>query len=233
MQRAWNGCPNTSNPIHICTQYCVDRYGYNFVLSQLITKTRFNSFFSAQLRRLARNDSTLTAFVRYHDEMKDIYADVDDIIDDIGAAAIAQALASNSSLTKLDLSSNRLGNIGAASIAQALSFNSSLTTLDLRSNRLGNLGAASISQALSSNSTLTELNLYSNEIGNKGATAIAEAISINCSLTTLDLEDNQIGDTGAASIAQALSTNFTFTTLDLYNNEIQAPTLTEIELLFT
>src|SRR3989338_5621651 len=131
MQRAWNGCPNTSNPIHVCTQYCVDRYGCNSALEQILTNNRFNSFFSAQLRRLARNDSTLTAFVRYYDEMGDIYADLDDIIDDIGAAAIAQALASNSTLTKLDLSSNRLGNIGAASIAQALSSNSTLTTLNL------------------------------------------------------------------------------------------------------
>ena len=75
-------------------------------LEQMITQNQFRPSFSDQLRRLARNDPTLTTLNISYNK-----------IGDTGAALIAQALTSNSSLTKLYLSNNQIGPTGATSIA--------------------------------------------------------------------------------------------------------------------
>src|SRR3989338_3654162 len=62
----------------------------NSTLEQMITKNKFKTSFSDQLRRLARNDSTLTTLNLWDNE-----------IGPTGAASIAQALSSNSTLTTL------------------------------------------------------------------------------------------------------------------------------------
>ena len=63
-----------------------------------------------------------------------------------------QALAINSSLTRLDLSDNLLGNSGAASFSQALTADYSLTSLNLNGNGIGDSGASWLSRVLSTNS---------------------------------------------------------------------------------
>ena len=50
-------------------------------------------------------------------------------IGDAGAAAIANAIAVNASLTGLDLDGNEIGDTGAAAIAKALAVNASVTVL--------------------------------------------------------------------------------------------------------
>ena len=134
---------------------------------------------------------------------------------DSGAASLSQALSVNTSLTYLDLSSNEIYNSGAASLSQALSVNTSLTYLDLSSNRILDSGAASLSQALSVNTSLTYLDLSSNEIYNSGAASLSQALSVNTSLTYLDLISNRILDSGAASLSQALLVNTSLIHLSL------------------
>ena len=56
-------------------------------------------------------------------------------IGDDGAAALAEALCSNTSLTTLDLSRCGIGDAGAAALAEALRSNTSLTVLYLEANR--------------------------------------------------------------------------------------------------
>ena len=50
-------------------------------------------------------------------------------IGDAGAAAIANAIAVNASVTVLDLGANKIGDSGAAAIANAIAVNASLKTL--------------------------------------------------------------------------------------------------------
>ena len=50
-------------------------------------------------------------------------------IGEAGAAAIANAIAVNASVTKLFLGGNQIGDAGAIAIAEALKFNASLKTL--------------------------------------------------------------------------------------------------------
>ena len=141
-------------------------------------------------------------------------------IGDSGAAILAHAMATNSTVTELDLRRRAIGDSGAAALAKAVEINSTLTELDLRGCAIGDSGAAALAKAVEINSTLTELRLYGNGIGDSGAAALAKAVEINSTLTELDLGRCAIGDTGAAALAKAVEINSTLTRLDLFANRI-------------
>ena len=86
----------------------------------------------------------------------------------------------------------RIDPLWADALSGALKVNSSLTNLDLRSNRIGDCGALALSDALEINTTLTKLDLSDNDIGPSGARFLSKAIKINASLTTLNLARNKI-----------------------------------------
>ena len=134
-------------------------------------------------------------------------------------ASLSQALVKNSSLVHLDLSWNCVGGSGAESLSNALLENSSLTHLELKWNDIGNSGAESLSKALTKNSSLTHLDLRRNRIGDDGAVSLFQALAVNSSLISLDLMGNSVGDSSTASIFQALETNSTLNYLDLRANK--------------
>src|SRR3989338_4387503 len=70
----------------------------NSTLEQMITQNKFDPSFSDQLRGLARNDPTLIILLLHRYQIGDT----------TGAASIAQALSSNSTLTSLDLDRNHV-----------------------------------------------------------------------------------------------------------------------------
>ena len=82
-------------------------------------------------------------------------------------------------------------------LAKALKVNTSLTKLNLFGNSIGDEGAMHLTNALKVNTSLTKLNLNANSIGAEGAKHLAEAHKLNTSLTTLGLSSNDIGDEGA------------------------------------
>ena len=136
-----------------------------------------------------------------------------------GVASLSQALVKNSSLVHLDLSWNCVGGSGAESLSNALLENSSLTHLELKWNYIGNSGAESLSKALTKNSSLTHLDLRRNRIGDDGAVSLFQALAVNSSLISLDLMGNSVGDSSTAFIFQALETNSTLNYLDLSANK--------------
>ncbi len=150
-------------------------------------------------------------------------------LDPNDAIALANALATNTTITTLNAATNNLGSNGVKALAQsttlatldisnncirdegalALARNTSLRTLDVRGNEIEGDGA----KALARNTTLTTLNISFNYIGSDGAWALAR----NTSLRTLDVSCNNIRDEGA----QALARNATLTTLYAYGNSIE------------
>ncbi|KAF9536888.1 hypothetical protein EC957_009435 [Mortierella hygrophila] len=118
-----------------------------------------------------------------------------------GLRRLAETLKTDSTLTALDLKSNKIGDNGAVALPEALKANSALTTLNLGANSIGSDGAVALAEALKTNSTLTALDLYSNSIGDKGAVALSEALKANSTLTALDLWCNPIGDNGAVALS--------------------------------
>ncbi|XP_068700180.1 NLR family CARD domain-containing protein 3-like isoform X2 [Montipora foliosa] len=141
-------------------------------------------------------------------------------IGDSGAAILAHAMATNTTVTELDLLGNGIGDSGAAALAEAVEINSTLTHLYLSGNGISDPGAAALAKAVEINSTLTHLNLFDNRIGDSGAAALAKAVEINSTLTDLDLSYNGIGDSGAAALAKAVEINSTLTELHLSHNGI-------------
>jgi Ran GTPase-activating protein (RanGAP) involved in mRNA processing and transport len=171
--------------------------------------------FQDKLRRLEENDKTLTRWDLYNRGLGDG-----------GAMAVAKALqlAPNSSLTKLFLSDNRIGNEGAKYLADALMKNSTLIKLDLDKNCIGDDGAEALAEVLWSydtvnNTSLSYLDLHGNNIGDRGAIALAKALTHNRVLTLLRLSHNRIGEAGARALYEALQHNVTLELLEIYGNK--------------
>ena len=57
--------------------------------------------------------------------------------------------------------------------------NTSLTKIDLIDNNIGNKGAKAIAEALKVNTSLTQIDLFYNEIGDVGAKAIGEGLKVS------------------------------------------------------
>ena len=83
-----------------------------------------------------------------------------------GAAAVAEALKSNTAVTRLELYNNNIGDRGATAIADALKNNNALQSLDLSDNSSGDSGAVAIVDALKGNrnTALAWLPLYNNDM---------------------------------------------------------------------
>lgn len=73
-------------------------------------------------------------------------------------------LASNNTLTKLDLRNNQINHQGASELALALRHNSTLEELDLRWNNVGLLGGRSLLEALQKNKSIVQLEMAGNNI---------------------------------------------------------------------
>ena len=137
--------------------------------------------------------------------------------------ALAEALLHNTTVKKLDISTNFIcyeNEESAIKLVNILLSNRTLTELVFSQNYCGYKVAEICAEALKSNQTLTTLDISSNNIGDVGAIAFAQALNINQTLTTLDISHNNIGDEGVEYIVEELKTNKTLTTLGINNNKI-------------
>jgi Leucine Rich repeat len=165
---------------------------------------------------------------------EDIDGDIDGEYDKYGVyasieeytIAIANMIKENTTIVKLNLESNCLGEIGIDEITDALRVNTTITNLNLSRNNLEEHGTQKITDALNVNTTITTLKLRSNWIGEIGALIIAEALIANTTLTSLDLSHNYLrrriydSEIGIIAIANAMCVNKTITELDLEHNKI-------------
>ncbi|CAH0482361.1 unnamed protein product [Peronospora belbahrii] len=125
-----------------------------------------------------------------------------------------------SRLRTLDLGFNRLTDKGAAQLAKALETNTSLESLYLSGNDIGPAGACALSQALTKNTHLRSLHLSGNNIGEEGARLLADGITGNTALRALYLGTNGIGAAGMQSLATALTKNKSLEELTLGQNKV-------------
>jgi Ran GTPase-activating protein (RanGAP) involved in mRNA processing and transport len=108
----------------------------------------------------------------------------------------------------LVLHHNNITEEGALKLAEALKNNTSLKKLNLGYNSIGDTGVEYVVEALlKSNNTLTKLHLQSNSITEKGAGHLAKMLTINRSIRRLGLDYNSIGDRGVQLLSLALSSN--------------------------
>lgn len=129
---------------------------------------------------------------------------------DEGIRRVANAIASGTvSLTSLSLVEAGMGEHGALALAAALPSRPSLTRLDLTGNRdMGATGGAALAAAVLTpgrSSLLQSLSLYDTRLGLVGIQAIAKALRKNRSLLHLDACSNRLGVEGAQCLAEALN----------------------------
>eukprot|EP00966_Prymnesium_polylepis_P167979 3883800-Prymnesium_polylepis.1 len=105
---------------------------------------------------------------------------------------------------------------GVTALFGAVATNATLSSLNLSSNGVGIAGCAAISNTLRVNTALESLNLSSNQLcedkawfklgprTSKGIVNIAKGLRTNKALRSLDLSDNELADAGVVAIARAL-----------------------------
>jgi len=135
-----------------------------------------------------------------------------------GTAALAEALKTNTTVTKVDLSGNEIGDSGVVALVDALKTNTTVTEIKLWKNKIGDSGAVALADALKINTAITSIYLQHNEIGDAGAVALADALKTSAVVTKIDLRHNKIGDPGAMALVAALKINTTVTKIDLAFN---------------
>ena len=123
----------------------------------------------------------------------------------------AELVRGNTSLTVLSLADKNIVDHEIEKIFEASKSNpnSSLKKIDLSWNSIGDYGALVIAEFLKTNPPLEELVLIGCGIEDKGIIALSEALKVNTSLNFLDMRENQISDTGKGKLADAMEINTT------------------------
>ena len=120
---------------------------------------------------------------------------------------IMSALATNDTLTSLNMGNTELDQRGICALAIALRSNTTLRSVDISSPRLFSISEEAtvhLAQALCENHTVEELSLAKHGTQDFGAEWLARALEANRGLTRLDLSGNKIGTTGCAALAAKL-----------------------------
>ena len=132
-----------------------------------------------------------------------------------GGVKLAAALCMNTTLERLDLSHNPIGEHveGATAVAKILADNKTLTELYLQDCHISSEGAVKLAAALCKNLTLKHLYLDRNPIGVEGASSMSDMLQHNTSLEHLHLRDNSVGEEGVHQLINSLKHNQTLSTL--------------------
>jgi len=113
--------------------------------------------------------------------------------------AIADGL-KMSSLLRINLAWNGIGDVGARAVGGALKENSVLQFLDVSSNRIEFEGAKSLAEGIKENQTLRSLQLNANPITDRGVGVIISAVGEQCSVRDLGLQDCSTQKLGESSL---------------------------------
>uniref|UniRef100_A0A2K6SSK3 Leucine rich repeat containing 74A n=1 Tax=Saimiri boliviensis boliviensis TaxID=39432 RepID=A0A2K6SSK3_SAIBB len=133
-----------------------------------------------------------------------------------GTKAIAIALVSNTTVSKLELEDNGITEEGILSLVEMLQENYYLQELNISNNQLGLEGARIISDFLETNtSSIWSLELSGNDFKEESAALLCQVLSSNYRIKKLDLSHNQFSDVGGEHLGQMLATNVGLTSLDL------------------
>jgi len=116
--------------------------------------------------------------------------------DDCAALVWAIVLQKCSALGEISMTRNEAGSKTAAALAQYLRFNKTVTAIDLHENRLSDTATISLMKALCFNSTLKTLRLSGNSITSSVVTSVCDRIASNSSLNFLTMEVGSGGETG-------------------------------------
>lgn len=119
--------------------------------------------------------------------------------------ALCEALAPDTLIVSLDLSTNFLNDMAAQAVAGLIKANHTLRFINLGSNDIGPVGAGHLASALSApDCGLQALSLNSNPLEDAGVMALAEALRTSSSLYALDLSNVHMGVQGLVAVCSAM-----------------------------
>lgn len=147
-------------------------------------------------------------------------------ITDVGAKALAKAIALSDSLTKLSLSDNLINDDGIILLCNAIAVTNTVSELEIGYNAYSSVGFAAIAQT-TLRSPLSKLythgqilRSFNPEFPNILPETFWKALEQTKSLQELNLSCNYLGNSGAASIARMLGLNTSIQTLCISNAQI-------------
>ncbi|KAI3378241.1 hypothetical protein SNEBB_006095 [Seison nebaliae] len=129
--------------------------------------------------------------------------------------ALADSLAINENIIKLDISDNNITDVGGCYIMSMLSSNSTLTELNLSNNNLAIQSIATLVTSLKNNHTLTHLNLSGNQLNDNCFDNLSRIIESTLTLEWLDLSNNGLSEQTALKIGPAIGENTSLKFLNL------------------
>ncbi|KAM3179552.1 hypothetical protein ACTXT7_000441 [Hymenolepis weldensis] len=104
-------------------------------------------------------------------------------------------------------------------LSLSLGRNTSIMKLDLRHNWLGDDGLYYLSQALFENNNFVEIILENNKISSKMVEQLCDAVSVSPKLKFLNLSGNQLDDSAAPFLADLMLTSPSLHTLNISKNK--------------
>ena len=138
------------------------------------------------------------------------------------ASEISSELVPCSTIVRLLLVNNCLGNEGGKAIAKGLEENVSVRELDLTGNNLGQNAITSIGELLNKNQTLEKLNLSRNDLTDQDVEALLTSLCRKTVLKELDLSHNILCDQFAKQMSLVLEKNFVLEKLSINSNQLEA-----------
>jgi hypothetical protein len=129
-------------------------------------------------------------------------------IRDRGSISIADLLLRSKTLTKLELSSNEIGDEGTSVLCEPLYFqNKHLKWIDLANNYITDRSKEQLGALFKSNTTLRTLNLRNNRMKESAGRYLAESISCNHTLLHVNVELNDMDYADVVKIGERLKQN--------------------------
>lgn len=140
----------------------------------------------------------------------------DEVLGDAGACALAGVLTkTNRTLKTLYLDHNEIGSFGGKSLADMLQQNTTLTDLDVGSNKLGDKGVLSILSSMRHQLSLRILCFNNNHFTGDIIDELCALLWRNTALQRLEMEGVDLGKKGGVAILTALKFNQTLKTMRL------------------
>ena len=201
---------------------------HNIHLQELsISVKNFQASDDAKILDALKNISTLTKLcisnyknaIFYSDQLQELNISGDHF--PTTDTLLLKALKSISTVIKLRISLNCIGEEAADDIATVISCNTQLKELDISENNLLKpIYGIKVLKGLQNISTLTKLFISKNYITNKAADDIAAVISSNTQLQELDISNNDLQTTGTIIVSKALQYISTLTKLYISKNNV-------------
>ncbi|GMH80133.1 hypothetical protein TrST_g12153 [Triparma strigata] len=153
-------------------------------------------------------------------------------VDDAECCLLMDSLCENTTLKRLTMSNNLIGQgealntcqpgltTGPEAVAKMLRINKTLLELDLSWNSIMGDSAVDLAAAVAENSTLQILNLKQNSFSEHASQELGRSLIDNKGLQVLDLSYNQVSIRGAMVLATALKVNSTIRQLILDGNSV-------------